>query len=117
MTPILLRSTKYATVMTAIIKQKPVPSLCKSVIPLGLPVRRLINGTKILSYIGIDISVEMMMKLPRDAAGTWKLCPRDRSSVVPCLTKKVLTCAKMVVGTRVVSHIRNIAQNNLVAST
>lgn len=67
--------------------------------------------------MGTDKSMEMVMKLPNDAAGIWKLFPIVRSRVVPCLTKRVLTCAKIVVGTRVVSQTRNIPKNNFVVST
>ena len=114
---ILLNSTKYATMVTSIWNMNPIPSLCSKVIPLGFPVFRRMNGTKHRSYIGTDRSIESVTKLPSDAAGIWKLSPRCRSNVVPCLTNRVFTWAQMVLGIRVASHTTIIPNTSLVSST
>ncbi|GAU49180.1 hypothetical protein TSUD_133750 [Trifolium subterraneum] len=75
------------------------------------------NGTKSRSYIGTESNMESVTKLPRDAAGILKSEPRFLSKVVPCLTKRVLICAQMVLGISVTSHIRSIPKISFAPST
>ena len=116
-TCILLTSTAEATATAIIWITNPTPSLCSIVIPLGFPVFLRMKGTKYWSYIGTETSIERVTKLPREAAGIWKSDPSVRSSVVPCLTKRVLTCAHKVLGIKVTSHIKVSPSTRFATST
>lgn len=61
--------------------------------------------------------MERVTKLPKEAAGIWKPWERVRFKVVPCLTKRVLIWAQMVLGTRVASQMMIMPKISLVPST
>ena len=67
------------------------------------------DGEKRLSHLSLTFL--------REAAGIWKWDPSFRSNVVPCLTKRVLTCAPKVLGIKVTSHIKVSPSTRFATST
>ncbi|KAH9627016.1 hypothetical protein KSS87_020667 [Heliosperma pusillum] len=85
--------------------------------PDGFPVNLLAKGTSRQSYMGRNMIMKMPMKDCNPAAGILKLGPIDRSSVTPCLVKKVEICAKTIPKTKFVAHIGKSLSNDFASST
>lgn len=83
-TPLRFTSTMAATAMDSDERMRPTPTLCKYVMPVGMPVIFRRNGTMILSYIGMIMTRKVMGMRGREAGGIWKCLVMLVSMVTPC---------------------------------
>ncbi|BAS87124.1 Os03g0823550 [Oryza sativa Japonica Group] len=110
-------STVAATAMATMVNAMPTPMRFRMLSPRSPPVRRRRYGSRTLSYTATATIMPMAAMAKVDAGGSVKCGPMRRSITLPCLMKKVDTCAAVMPNGSVATQMGTIASTSFVSST